>query len=139
MKAIKYIGQIVGSFIYANIYTLILYFVTVIPVAFILTLDTWQIIVLIILIGGFLEFLQHIAMALSAIPFAWIVKNNITALICAIGLIVFNIGRIIYNVWQMSIGNGSMAIFIAIIVSLLLLKYLFFSVISFLHLYSLRD
>ena len=139
MSIIKYISQLIGAFVYANIFSLILYVVTVLPLAFVLSLQAWQIIILIILFGGFLEFLQHTIIALSTVPFHWIVKGSLTALICAIGLIVYNVARNIYNVWIMSIGNGNMAVFVAIIITLFLLKFIIFSSLYFIKIYSSSD
>lgn len=79
------------------------------------------------LIGGL-----HI---LGLFPFAWIVKNNKVAFSISTGLcVIFPILNII-AIWREFIGHGTIGIIASIVITLMLLRFIYGSVIS---LYGLK-
>lgn len=136
MKALKAIGQVLAAIIYTNLYTGLLYLITVTPVAWILTLKPIVMILLIILLGGIIQGIIIGAQTLIMIPYVWIVKKNIVALAISIGFMLFNIIRSGVRLWQCNVGNGMWATIILVVISILLLESLVVSVVSVIGAYS---
>lgn len=136
MKAIKSIGQVLAAIIYTNLYTGLLYLITVTPVAWILTLKPIVMILLIILLGGIIQGIIIGAQTLIMVPYVWIVKKNIVALAISIGFMLFNLVRSGVRLWQCNMGQGTWATIILIVISILILEALIGSVVCVIGVYS---
>ena len=136
MKVINYIGQILAAPIYTCLFTGIMYFVIILPLAYIITLPWWAMLMVIFIAGGILEGLISLLTAVGTIPFVWIVKKNTVALVIASFIAIFNIGCNIVKLWQVLLGNGFWAILFAIIATSMLLQFAYVTIFSLIGLYS---
>lgn len=93
MKALKSIGQVLAAVIYTCIFTGLLYMILVLPLAWLLTLKPVVLILVLVILGGFLQFVVFGLQTLLMVPYAWIVKNNVVALVISVGLMIFNLIR----------------------------------------------
>lgn len=129
MKVLKYLGQLVAALIYTPLYTQIMYLVTAIPVIWIATLSFWKMVMALIIVSAIIEGVIVALQILGLMPYAWISKGNkvamgISVTICTL-LTLYNI----YKVWSILLQyGGASAIIIAIIISGLLLQFLYISV-----------
>lgn len=136
MKALKSIGQVLAAIVYTCIFTGLLYLVLVLPLAWLLSLNTKVMILLLILLGGVLQFLIFGAQVLLMMPYGWIVKNNVVALVTSIGLMLFNLIRSDVMVWQSMSEHGTSAIVVAVIITILIIEALFMSITGIISVYS---
>lgn len=136
MKALKSIGQVLAAIVYTCIFTGLLYLVLVLPLAWLLSLNTKVMILLLILLGGVLQFLIFGAQVLLMMPYGWIVKNNVVALVASIGLMLFNLIRSDVMVWQSMSGHGTSAMVVAIIITVFIIEALFMSITGIISVYS---
>lgn len=136
MKALKSIGQVLAAIVYTCIFTGLLYMITVLPLAWLLTLKTAVMILVLIILGGLIQFVVIGAQTLLLMPYMWIVKNNIVSLVISIGLMSFNLIRSDVIVWQGVSGHGRSAVVIAVIITILIAEALIGSVFSVISLYS---
>jgi hypothetical protein len=136
MKELKVVGQVLAAIVYTCIFTGLLYLITVLPLAWFLTLHPVVLILVLVFLGGFLQFVVFGLQTLLMLPYAWIVKNNVVALVISVGLMAFNIIRNGVAVWQSMLGQGRSAIVIAVIISILLAEALIMSVVSVISTYS---
>lgn len=131
----KYLGQVLSALVYTPIYTGIMYFAIVFPVSWVLSLSFWKMIIAFLVLGGIIEGLIVGLQTLGLFPFAWIVKNNKVAFGISTGLcVIFPILNII-AIWREFIGYGAVGIIASIIITLMLLQFIYGSVIS---LYGLK-
>ena len=89
-----------------------------------------------IFFGGIIEYVIIGLQALLMIPYAWIIKNNIVALVISIGLILFNL---IYNdvtVWRTTTSYGTEGIVVAVIITLLIAQTILTSIPAIMSLYK---
>lgn len=136
MKELKVVGQVLAAIVYTCIFTGLLYLITVLPLAWFLTLHPVVLILVLVFLGGFLQFVVFGLQTLLLMPYAWIVKNNVVALVISVGLIFFNIIRNDVAVWKAMLGQGRSAIVIAVIITLLLAEVLFTSAFGVIGMYS---
>ncbi len=68
MKTLKSIGQILAAIVYTCIFTGLLYIILVLPLAWLLTLNTKVMILLLIILGGLLQALIFGAQVLLMMP-----------------------------------------------------------------------
>lgn len=85
-----------------------------------------------VVLGGLLEGIISLLQIFGVLPFVWITKENrvslvISIVICAL-LPLYNI----YSLWQSLYGQGTWAIVIAIILSIMLLQFIFVTVMGLL-------
>lgn len=131
----KYLGQVLSALIYTPIYTGIMYFAIVFPVSWVLSLSFWKMIIAFLILGCIIEGLIGGLHILGLFPFAWIVKNNKVAFSISTGLcVIFPILNII-AIWREFIGHGTIGIIASIVITLMLLRFIYGSVIS---LYGLK-
>lgn len=100
MRVLEYIAQIVIALLYTAIFATAAYAITVIPLAFILSLSGWQIVLVLIIAGGLIEAIVTSLQFIIMLPFLWIVKRNIVALILCILSFIYNAISYIVNIWQ---------------------------------------
>ena len=100
MRVLEYIAQIVIALLYTAIFATAAYAITVIPLAFILSLSGWQIVLVLIIAGGLIEAIVTGLQFIIMLPFLWIVKRNIVALILCILSFIYNAISYIVNIWQ---------------------------------------
>lgn len=136
MKELKVIGQVLAAIAYTCIFTGLLYMILVLPLAWLLTLRPVVLILVLFLLGGFLQFVIFGLQTLLMMPYAWIVKNNVVALVISVGLMLFNLIRSDVRVWQSLLGQGSSAIVIAVIITILIAEALIMSVYGVIGMYS---
>ena len=136
MKALKAIGQVLAAIVYTCIFTGLLYMILVLPLAWLLTLRPVVLILVLVMVGGLLQFVIFGLQTLLMMPYTWIVKNNVVALIISVGLMIFNLIRNDVAVWQSLLGQGRSAVVIAVIITILIAEALIFSVFSVISLYS---
>lgn len=136
MKALNSIGQVLAAVAYTCLYTGLIYLITVFPVAWLLSLNTKVMILVLILLGGVIQGLIIGLQTLLLMPYMWIVKKNIVALIISIGLILFNLVRSDILLWQSVSGQGRTAIVVGVIITLLLLEALWASIYGVIMAYA---
>ena len=127
MKVLKGIGQILASLVYTPLYTGIMYLVIVLPTIWIITLSFWKMLLAIVVLGGIIEALITLLQALGLLPYSWITKNNkvayVTSIILCVVLPLYNI----FKLWSIMLEYGTLGIIVAIILSGLLLQFVFVS------------
>lgn len=129
-NSLKVIGQFIAALIYTPIYTCALYYAVVLVMGWMISLPWWAILLLVVF--GATVLLKFINM-FALMPFFWISKDNKTASFTAGTLALFFIGYNIYNIWKACLGHGNMAIFFAVLVTLVFLYsllYLFIALFS---------
>lgn len=136
MKAFKSIGQVLAAIVYACVYTGLLYLILVLPIALYLSLSTKMMVLVAILAGGIIEGILIGAQVLIMMPYAWIVRNNMVALIVSICLVLFNLIRSDVMVWQSVQGHGTSGIVIAVIITLLILQAIITTIIGLVSAHS---
>lgn len=134
MTALKYIRQILSALIYTPIYTGIMYFVIVLPAIWILSLSFWKMILLLIILGGIVEGIISLLQTFGLLPYTWIVKDNRVSLWISIVLCVIFPLLNIYSLWKHLYGQGTWGIVAAVILSFLLLQFVYGSVLALLEL-----
>ena len=139
MKVLKFIGQILAAVFYTCIFTGIMYYIIVLPLAFVLTLPWWGIMLFIFLGGGILEGIISLLCGAGLVPYTWISNNNIVSTMISILLILFNVGVNIYRVWQFLWGNGTLAIVFGVVVTVMLLQFIYASIFGIYGLYQESD
>ncbi len=139
MKALKSIGQVLAAIVYTCIFTGLLYLVLVLPLAWLLSLNTKVMILLLILLGGVLQFLIFGAQVLLMMPYGWIVKNNIVALVMSVGLMLFNLVHSDIMVWKSMSGHGTSGVVVAVIITVLIIEALFMAITGVVSVYSESD
>ena len=130
MKVLKYIGQILAAFIYTCIFTGIMYLVITIPIAYIISLPWWGILLFIFIGGGILEGIIQVLGALGILPYAWITKDNIVSTGLSVLLVLFNVGINIFNLWHVLAGNGKWAIVFGVVVTVMLLQFVYVAILG---------
>lgn len=121
----KYIAQILASLVYTSLFTGIMYLVITVPLAFILSLPWWGILLFIFIGGGILEAIVTTLGSFGTMPYVWIVKKNIIATIIAIVLVLVNVGMNLFRLWGALWGNGTWAIIFGIVVTVILLQFVY--------------
>lgn len=125
MKDLKVIGQILASLVYTPLYTGIMYLVIVLPTMWIITLSFWKMLLAIVFLGGITEALIMLLQTLGLLPYSWITKNNkvayVTSMILCVVLPLYNI----FTLWRIGLGHGTFGIVAALILSGLLLQFVF--------------
>ena len=136
MKELKVIGQFFAAIVYTCLFTGIMYMLLVLPLSWFMTLKIKTMILVGIFFGGIIEYVIIGLQALLMIPYAWIIKNNIVALVISIGLILFNL---IYNdvtVWRTTTSYGTEGIVVAVIITLLIAQTILTSIPAIMSLYK---
>lgn len=136
MKVFKFIGQILAAVVYTCIFTGIMYYVIVLPLAFVLTLPWWGIALFIFLGGGILEGIISLLCGAGLLPYAWISNKNVVSTTISILLILFNVGANIYRVWQYLWDSGTLAVIFGIVITVMLLQFIYASVYGIFGLYK---
>lgn len=121
----KYLGQILASVLYTCLFTGIMYLIITVPLAFIIALPWWGILLAIIIGGSLLEGLIQMLGTLGIAPYMWIAKENTVATAIAILLVLFNVGCNIFRLWASIIDQGTWAIIFGIVASGLLLQFIY--------------
>ena len=102
----KIVGQILASILYTALFSGLMYLLIVLPLAWIVSLPVWAM-VLFLLFGCPIIFgLIHLAQEYAAYPFSWIVKENPVSLVLSIGILAFCVVRSTIYLWQMNGGAG---------------------------------
>ena len=110
--------------------------ILVLPLAWLLTLKPVVLILVLVMLGGLLQFVIFGLQTLLMLPYAWIVKHNVVALVISVGLMIFNLIRNDVAVWQSMLGQGRSAIVIAVIITILIVEALIMSVVGVISTYS---
>lgn len=130
MKVMKSLGQVLAALIYTPLYTGIMYVAILLPFSWVMSLSFWKMIIAFIVLGGLIEGLITFLQMVGLMPFAWIVKNNKFAFGISTGLcVLFPILNII-SLWRSFLGHGTMGVIIAIVLSLMLIQFVYGSVLS---------
>lgn len=136
MSALKFLGQILASVVYTFIYTGIMYLVIVFPLAYIISLPWWGILLVMMFFGGLLQGLIHILAGSGILPYMWIVNRNIVATIISVVLILINVGSNMVRVWSAIGGGGTWAFIFGLAVSALLIEFIVMSIFGITAIYS---
>ena len=136
MSALKFLGQILASVVYTFIYTGIMYLVIVFPLAYIISLPWWGILLVMMFFGGLLQGLIHILAGSGILPYMWIVNKNIVATIISVVLILINVGSNMVRVWSAIGGGGTWAFIFGLAVSALLIEFIVMSIFGITAIYS---
>lgn len=136
MNTLKYVGQVLSSIIYTPIYTGVMYLLIVFPFMWIVTLSFWKMVIAVIVLGGIIEGVVMLLQTLGILPYSWIVKNNRVALFISIALCVLLSLYNVYALWKALIGFGAFGIISAIILSLMILQFVFGSITGMLSFYD---
>lgn len=121
----KYLGQLLAAFLYTSLFTGIMYLIITIPLAFVISLPWWGMLLIILIGGGILEGLIEILGTLGLIPYAWITDNNMLATWISIIIAVLNVGINIYHLWAFLLGQGTWAIIFGVVATALLLQFIY--------------
>ena len=141
MKEIKYFIQIVAAIAYSCFFTGLVYIAITYPLAYIISLAWWKMLLFLLFFGGILEAIIGMLGVLVIAPFAWIVKKNSVAKYVSICIIIANFGLNIVHTWKAVWGYGFWAFVFGLVVTFLLLQFIFVSVagISSSFTYSLEE
>ena len=126
----KYFGQILASLVYTCLFTGLMYLIITIPLAFIITLPWWGILLFILIGGGIIEGIIHIFGTLGVAPYMWIAKYNSVSTTIAILLVLFNVGCNIYRLWVSLMGQGTWAIIFGVVATVLLLQFIYTAILG---------
>ena len=130
MKVLKFIGQILASFVYTCLFTGIMFLVITIPLAFVISLPWWGILLFIFIGGGILEGIIQLLGTMGVIPYIWINRKNIVATGLAILLLLFNVGTNIYKLWAILYDHGTWAIVFGIVATVMLLQFIYVAIVG---------
>ena len=130
MKVLKYIGQILAAIIYTCIFTGIMYLIITIPLAFIISLPWWGILLFVVIGGGLLEGIIQMLGTFGIAPYLWIVNGNSGAAVISVLLVLFNVGSNIYRLWVSIAGQGNWAIVFGIVATGLLLQFVYIAIVG---------
>lgn len=136
MSALKFLGQILASVVYTSIFTGIMYLVIVFPLAYIISLPWWGILLVMMFFGGLIQGLIHILAGSGMLPYMWIVNKNIVATIISVVLILINVGSNMIRVWSAIGGGGTWAFIFGLAVSVLLIEFIVMSIFGITAIYS---
>lgn len=114
---LKYILQVVSAILYTNIFTALIYLITVIPYGWFLTLKGWVMFLIILLGGGILFGIISLAKTFALLPYGWIVKKNVVALVATVGFLLFNFSRSLFLLWKTNAGHGILPTVFALIIT----------------------
>lgn len=126
----KYIGQIIAAVIYTCLFTGVMYYAITIPVAFILALPWWGILLFILIGGGIIEGIIQMLCGFGAVPYAWITKQNNIATAISVLLVLFNVGVNLYRLWATLVGQGTWAIIFGVVATALLLQFVIMAIMG---------
>ena len=118
----KYVLQILASLVYSYLYTAIMYIVVVLPLAYIISLPWWGMLLVIFFAGGIIEGLTNLLGGIGSVPFFWIVKKNVVAKFLSICVVVSNLGYCTITMWKHIWGNGFWAIILGIVVTIMMFQ-----------------
>lgn len=135
MRVLEYIAQIVVALLYTAIFATAAYAITVIPLAFILSLSGWQIVLVLLIAGGLIEAIVTGLQFIITLPFLWIVKRNIVALILCILSFIYNAISYIVNIWQIE-HDGAWHFVCLLLVSVFILQIFGMATFSAIGFYS---
>jgi hypothetical protein len=110
--------------------------IMVFPLAWFLSLNTKTMIIVGIFLGGIIETILFGLQFLLMMPYAWIVKKNIVALIVSIGLLLFFLIRSDVLVWKTTAHCGTEGVVVAIIITLMILQALGMTIYALVGMYS---
>lgn len=105
----KYIVQIFAAMAYTTLFSYVVYLITVLPIAFFMSLSWWKLLIAILILGGIIEGIKAAALVFAFIPYVWILKKNTIALVLTLFILIVNLTRFCCNVW-MSDYHGTLAI-----------------------------
>lgn len=129
MKPLKQIGQVLAAIVYTCIFTGLLYLTLVLPIGWLLSLNTKMMILAVIVLGGIIQGIVFGLQVVLMMPYMWIVKNNVVALVISIGLILANLIANDVQIWKVTAADGGKTgIVLAIIITILILEALITSI-----------
>ena len=117
----KQVGQVIGSIIYTLIFGIVVYYLTVLPIAWVLSLSTlWKIVIGLVAMGAIIGIVSSV-LVFALFPFKWLLKDNKVALVISIGLFVVNVITNCISIWKANLAIGGFwPIFFAIEVTIML-------------------
>lgn len=127
---LKKIGQILTTIVYTPIYIGILYLAASLPLSWILSLSIWKMIFILFFLGLIIYGISIAVVALGIIPYRWIVKDNRIAYGLSISLNILLTILYIINLWIISLDYGNRGIFAAILITGLILKFVYESIFA---------
>ena len=136
MKELKVVGQFLAAIVYTFLFAGLIYMIMVFPLAWFLSLNTKTMIIVGIFLGGIIETVLFGLQFILMIPYAWIVKKNIVALIVSIGLLLFFLIRADVLVWGTTSHCGTEGVIVAIIITLMILQALGMTIYALAGMYS---
>ena len=134
MNILKYILQIIVALLYTSIFASAAYLITVIPVAWIMSLSWWQFLLVVFIAGGIIEAIISSLNVLIMIPFVWIVNKNVVSLVLCILSFVINAIGFIINIWKFE-HEGVWQFLCLLIISALILQIFYVAGIGCLSAY----
>lgn len=102
----KYLLQILSSLVYTLVVSSIFYFIVVIPIMYIITLKWWAIILLLMVLGGLLEWIKYLISTFALMPYVWICKRNVVSTGIATILMLATFIRYGYILFTFDEGSG---------------------------------
>ncbi len=100
MGIIKYILQILAAVIYSGIVCSIVFIITVLPEAWLLSLSWWKILLMLFFLGGIMYEIIHFLYTIVIVPFAWIHDKNLIATACSVLTFFINGIILCVQLWQ---------------------------------------
>lgn len=138
MNVIKYIAQVLSALIYTPIYTGLMYIIILFPTMWILDLSLGKMVLAIIFFGAILEGIVMLLQIIGLTPFMWINKNNKTAFIISTILCAIPPFLNIISIWMVCVKYGVRGFIAAIILSILLLQFIYGSISALMKLKSVE-
>jgi hypothetical protein len=115
-----------------------IYCIVVFPVAYIVTLPLWAIVVIYLFGGTLLIGLQSVFVNVGLMPFMWIVRNNKIALALSLITVVTCIGRNTYTLWTQTYGPEGYVTAIKIVSTLFILWLTYVSIAMIIKAHNLK-
>ena len=97
---IKYILQVLAAVVYSGIVSSIVFIITVLPEAWLLSLSWWKILLIVIFLGGILFEIIHFLYTIVILPFVWIHGKNFIATACSVLTFFVNGIILCIKLWQ---------------------------------------
>lgn len=136
MDFFKRIGQVLASFLYTPLYTGCMYLLFVLPTMWAASLSFWKMLFAILIIGGIAESCILFLQSFGLIPFVWIVKKNKISLSVSMALCVIFPLYDIFSLWRVLLEHRVRGVLVALFLSVLLLQFIFTSVLRILNFYE---
>lgn len=139
----KFLAQVLSAVVYTTFYMGVIYFIvfSLLPLLFVyvLTFPWWGILISYILLGGLLKWVIGMVQNFGAFPYFWIARKNVVSSTISVLWIVLSVGSNLYTMWKGIWGTNIWSIIFALIVTGLLVEFIFTSITAIIMAYDVDD